>query len=68
MKTVGFGELTVAVSAAFDGGIEEFQERLSDEGVKAVYITIEGNDGSLHKVSALDFFLNWEDINEKATK
>jgi hypothetical protein len=68
MKTVGQGELSLSVSAMFDGGMEEFQARLSDEGIKAAYVTVEGNDGSLHKLDVLDFFFNWEEINEKATK
>jgi hypothetical protein len=68
MKTVGQGELSLSVSTMFNGGMEEFQARLSDEGIKAAYVTVEGNDGSLHKLNVLDFFFNWEDINEKATK
>ena len=68
MKTLGMGELTLAVSSMFDGGIEDFQARMSDEGIKAAYITVEGNDGSLHKLDVFDFFFNWEEIKEKATK
>jgi hypothetical protein len=68
MKTVGVGELTLVVSNEFEGSSEEFQARLSDEGIKSVRVTIEGNDGSLHTLDVLDHFLNWEEIKEKATK
>jgi hypothetical protein len=68
MKTVGVGELALVVSSEFEGNSEEFQARLSEEGIKSVKVTIEGNDGSLHTIDVLDYFLSWEEVNEKATK
>jgi hypothetical protein len=68
MKTEGSGELMLAISSVFEGTSEEFQARLCNEGLKGVKVTLEGNDGSLHSVDVLDYFLSWEEINEKATK
>ncbi|MGD7047000.1 hypothetical protein FZC83_02040 [Rossellomorea marisflavi] len=52
----------------FDGDATQAMERISDEGIEKVYITLVDNCGVEYKVDVKHFNINIEDIKERAAK
>jgi hypothetical protein len=65
VRKVIAGEMSLVVLKEFMGKSKEVTEKLNDDSIKKIYVTIETVDGELHKVEVPDGFLTWEDHEEE---